>query len=48
MTATISQLEGEIRRFIKEHNGKAKPFVWTKPVKTILEKLRRLPDASLQ
>lgn len=45
---SVPQLEDAIRRFIKEHNGKAKPFVWTKPAETILEKLRRLPAASLQ
>lgn len=40
---SLTQLEGEIRRFIKEHNGKAKPFVWTTSAETILEKLRCLP-----
>ncbi len=40
---SVPQLEEDIRRFIREHNDKAKPFVWTKPAETILEKLRRLP-----
>lgn len=45
---SVSQLQDEIRRFINEHNGSAKPFVWTKSADAILEKLRRAPGVSLQ
>jgi transposase len=40
---SVSDLQDAIRRYIKEHNLHAKPFVWTKPAETILAKLRRLP-----
>ncbi|CCG42740.1 Integrase catalytic region (fragment) [Magnetospirillum molischianum DSM 120] len=40
---SVADLQEAIRRYIKEHNRSSKPFVWTKPAQTILEKLRRLP-----
>jgi transposase len=40
---SVADLQEAIRRYIKEHNKSAKPFVWTKPAETILAKLRRLP-----
>ena len=40
---SVADLQEAIRRYIKQHNKKAKPFVWTQPAETILEKLRRLP-----
>jgi hypothetical protein len=40
---SVSDLQDAIRRYIREHNQQAKPFVWTKPPETILAKLRRLP-----
>lgn len=40
---SVSDLQEAIRRYIREHNKDAKPFVWTKPAETILAKLRRLP-----
>jgi len=40
---SVSELQEAIRRYIREHNKDAKPFVWTKPAETILAKLRRLP-----
>jgi len=40
---SVSDLQDAIRRYIREHNGTAKPFVWTQPAETILAKLRRLP-----
>jgi transposase len=43
---SVSDLETAIRRYIREHNGSAKPFVWTKPAKTILTNLKRLPVLS--
>jgi len=42
-TPSVSDLQDAIRRYIREHNGSAKPFVWTQPAETILAKLRRLP-----
>ncbi len=43
---SVSDLEDAIRRYIREHNRSSKPFVWTKPAKTIFAKLDRLPAAS--
>ncbi len=44
---SVDDLEETIARYIREHNGGAKPFVWTKPAKTILDKLSRLPEPSV-
>jgi transposase len=43
---SVSDLQEAIRRYIKEHNRSPKPFVWTKPAKTILAKVARLPVSS--
>jgi transposase len=43
---SVANLQDAIRRYIDEHNRSSKPFVWTKPAKTILEKLKRLPVSS--
>jgi len=40
---SVADLQDAIRRYIKEHNKSAKPFVWTKTAENILAKLRRLP-----
>ncbi len=44
---SVSDLQDAIRRYINEHNRAPKPFVWTKPAKTILAKLDRLPVPSV-
>jgi transposase len=43
---SVSDLQDAIRRYIRSHNRQSKPFVWTKPAKSILEKLARLPVPS--
>jgi transposase len=40
---SVSDLQRAIRQYIQEHNKDDKLFIWTKPVETILAKLRRLP-----
>lgn len=40
---SVPDLQNAIRRYIREHNDTSKPFTWTKPAKTILAKLSRLP-----
>ena len=40
---SVADLEEAIRRYIRDHNGQAKPFVWTKTAEVIFEKLSRLP-----
>jgi hypothetical protein len=42
----VAELEDAIRRYIRDHNGEAKPFVWTKTPKDIFDKLARLPEPS--
>jgi transposase len=32
---SVSDLQDAIRRYIREHNKAAKPFVWTKPAETV-------------
>jgi transposase len=44
---SVDDLEQAIARYIREHNGDAKPFVWTKTANTILDKLNRLPEPSV-
>jgi transposase len=34
---SVDDLEQAITRHIREHNGDAKPFIWTKPANTILD-----------
>ena len=43
---SVTELEDAIRRYIRDHNTKAKPFVWTKTPKDIFDKLARLPVPS--
>lgn len=43
---SVADLEDAIRRYIREHNGQAKPFVWTKTAEAIFDKLDRLPAPS--
>ena len=44
---SIVDLQAAINRYLDEHNANPKPFVWTKPVSTILDKLARLPEPSV-
>ena len=44
---SVDDLEQAIARYIREHNGDAKPFVWNKPANAILDKLSRLPEPSV-
>lgn len=43
---SVTELEDAIRRYIRDHNRHAKPFVWTKSAKEIFGKLKRLPAPS--
>ncbi len=43
---SIAELEDAIRRYIRDHNGNAKPFVWTKTAKEIFDKIDRMPAPS--
>jgi transposase/transcriptional regulator with XRE-family HTH domain len=43
---SVAELEEAIRRYIQDHNLKAKPFVWTKTASEIFGKLARLPVPS--
>ena len=38
---SVGELEDAIRKYIKEHNGQPKPFVWKKTAKAIFDKLSR-------
>jgi transposase len=44
---SVPELEAEIARYIRQHNKSAEPFVWTKPAKTIFDKLARVPAPSV-
>ena len=44
--ASIVDLQAAINRYIAEHNNSPHPFVWTKPAKAILAKVRRNPAPS--
>ena len=44
---SVAELEEAIRIYIRDHNGQAKPFVWTKTAKVIFEKLSRLPALNM-
>jgi len=39
---SVADLEDAIKRYIADHNRKAKPFVWTKTADEIFDKLNRL------
>ena len=43
---SVAELEDAIRAYIRDHNGQAKPFVWTKTAEIIFGKLSRLPASS--
>jgi transposase len=43
---SIVDLQAAINRYIAEHNNSPRPFVWTKPAKAILAKIRRAPAPS--
>jgi hypothetical protein len=40
---SVADLQDAIRRYIRDHNQNAKPFVWTRPADVILAKVARLP-----
>src|SRR5271154_2090913 len=44
---SIVALQAAINRYLDEHNRDPKPFVWTKPAREILAKLKRLPVPSV-
>ena len=44
--ASITDLQAAINRYIAQHNGSPRPFVWTKSAEAILDKLNRQPDPS--
>ena len=43
----IVDLQAAIKRYIAEHNQRARPFVWTKPAAQILSAVSRLPEPSV-
>jgi transposase len=43
---SVVDLQAAINHYIREHNGKPRPFVWTKSAEAILAKLGRLPVPS--
>jgi len=44
---SVVDLQAAIKRYLEEHNANPKPFVWTKPAKGILAKIKRLPVPSV-
>ena len=44
---SVADLQAAINRYIDQHNDDPKPFVWTKPAKTILEKTNQMPVPSV-
>jgi transposase len=44
---SVVDLQAAINRYLHEHNDDAKPFVWTKPARAILAKLKALPVPSI-
>jgi transposase len=44
---SVVDLQAAINRYLDEHNSNPKPFVWTKPAKDILAKVKRLPAPSV-
>ena len=44
---SVVDLQAAINRYIREHNDDPKPFVWTKPADTILDKISRSPAPSV-
>jgi transposase len=43
----IVDLQAAIKRYIAEHNQRAKPFIWTKPAAQILSAVSRVPEPSV-
>jgi transposase len=43
---SVANLEDAIKRYIKAHNKKSKPFVWTASAASIFEKLAKIPEPS--
>ena len=43
----LVDLQAAIKRYLAEHNAEPKPFVWTAPAVTILDKLHRLDAATV-
>jgi transposase len=43
---SITDLQAAINRYIEEHNGDPKPFIWTKPAEALLAKIGRIPAPS--
>ena len=43
----VVDLQAAIKRYIAEHNQRAKPFVWTKPAAQILSAVSRVPEPSV-
>jgi hypothetical protein len=39
----LVELQAALNRWVAKFNENPKPFVWTKPAETILEKLARCP-----
>jgi transposase len=44
--ASITDLQAAINRYIAQHNGSPRPFVWTKSAEAILHKLNQQPAPS--
>jgi transposase len=44
--ASITDLQAAINRYIAQHNGSPRPFIWTKSAEAILDKLNRQPAPS--
>lgn len=38
---SVRELERAIAAFVRDHNERAKPFVWTKSARTILRKIKK-------
>jgi len=43
---SVADIEDAIKRYIKAHNKKSKPFVWTASAASIFEKLAEIPEPS--
>jgi len=44
---SVAEREEAIHAYIRDHNGQAKPFAWTKTAEVIFEKLSRLPPYTM-
>ena len=44
--ASITDLQAAIHRYIAQHNGSPRPFIWTKSAEAILHKLNQQPAPS--